>query len=167
MALSVLFLVLAVVSHIYIKTHPESVEPSGFELQELLQDIQLQTDEKIQHNIDDEHSDGSTLILNGWAFIENHSTEFTNVVIGLRNKAGNERVFQTEKVARTDVSAAFGNSLYEGSGFSATCEMKGFDVDEYKAILYVIDSKKETYYRLELPGEIKFDGSKVLYNAAG
>lgn len=163
MALAVVFLLLAITSRTYIKTHPKPVEPSGFVLEELLEGMQPQSGGDILYNLEGKSVDGSVLTLYGWAFMEGHSTEFTNVVIGLRNETGDIRAFQTEKSARTDVSAAFGDSLYEGSGFSANCEMKGLSAGSYTVMLYLVDAEQETYYNLYLPETVEFDGAIAEY----
>ena len=166
MALAVIFLLLAIGSHAYIRAHPEPVEPDGFTLEELLDGMELRTDGQIQYNLDSVGTENTVVSLYGWALMEGHSTEFTNVVIGLRDTAGNLRLFTTEKIARTDVSAAFDNSLYEGSGFSAECNMNGLPEGNYTVVLYLTDAKLDAYYTLDLPGNVTFDGLDIAYLAA-
>ena len=143
MALAVIFLLLAIGSHAYIRAHPEPVEPDGFTLEELLDGMELRTDGQIQYNLDSVGTENTVVSLYGWALMEGHSTEFTNVVIGLRDTAGNLRLFTTEKIARTDVSAAFDNSLYNRT---VTYPRLGFS-----KLLFHEDMKPVSYTHLTLP----------------
>lgn len=163
MALAGVFLLLAIGSRAYIKAHPTPIEPAGFQLEELLAEMEPRSDGEILYNLDGGSAEGTVVNLHGWALMEGHSTEFTNVVIGLREEGGTLRVFQTEKSARPDVAAAFGDSLYEGSGFSASCDMAGFPAGSYMLVLYLTDAEQAAYYEAALPGIVSFDGSAAVY----
>lgn len=163
MALAVFFLMLSIGSHMYIEAHPAPVEPSGYTFEELMGEMQARSEGEILYNLDSKSAESSVVSLYGWAFMEGHSTEFTNTVIGLQDEAENLRVFTTEKVARADVSAAFDDSLYEGSGFSANCDMNGLPAGNYTLILYLTDAEENVYYHLNLPITVVFDGVNATY----
>ncbi|MBS5134441.1 MAG: hypothetical protein KHZ05_03205 [Oscillospiraceae bacterium] len=164
MAMAAIFFLLAIGSHIYIEAHPAPIEPSGFTLDELLGGMEPQSDGEVLYNLDSKSVEGSVVSLYGWALMEGRSTEFTNTVIGLQDETGNLRVFTTEKVARPDVSTAFGDSLYEGSGFSAKCDMNGFPAGNYTVILYFTDAEQNVYYYSNIPVTIIFDGEVAAYS---
>ncbi len=64
-------------------------------------------------------ADGN-VILDGWAYVNNHSTLFQNVYLEFKNNDGEIQTYDTISYERPDVSQNFKNQKYFSSGFKVT-----------------------------------------------
>jgi len=159
LCLSLLFLMLSAASHFILASLPDELTRSIRAMEEIDNGI-------LQYHIDSESAELSTVTFSGWALLEGHSTAVTNAVLCITGaEDGEQRFCFTEKAARPDVSAAFGDSLYEGAGFLASFCFDGMPQGRYTAALYEVDSEQQVYAS-QILFEIEYsNGTARLFSA--
>lgn len=104
-------------------------------------------DDTIVFNIDDDDSDDSQIILNGWAIIKGQDSK-SNIKLLLK---GNNNAYLINMCSkrRNDVTKAFkdGNN-YSNSGFYCNIDTSNFKKDNYK--MYIAIRIKENYLIKEI-----------------
>ena len=157
MALALLFFTVSILNYCYVKEHPKIVAISVEEFT----GVSVYSNDKISYAIARISSDGSTLKCNGWAFIENQSSEFAKIAMTLVDSNGHSYVFPAIMTQREDVADAYKKDFYLQSGFSVSCKMSGLPEDTYAVNLYMNNEEHERYSTIQLPYTISFNGEDI------
>ena len=81
----------------------------------------------------------------GWAFVDGQPTSGQVVYVQLENPGGEFVHYTTSPMSRCDVATAFGNPMYNASGFHAAIPLRdGLEIDD-GSIRFVIRNRFGTY----------------------
>lgn len=79
--------------------------------------------------------------IEGWAYIPEHNASDQKVYVLLNYDNGTSQVYDTKKIARSDVAEAYSNDLYTMSGFSATISAEKLKSEKFEVALLIKDKE--------------------------
>lgn len=152
LAISAVFLALAMLMHFYSIYYPKPVAQNSTSYLAKMSEIIA---DELLYNIDLSYPIEDGFYLSGWAVMPEVNSKEFSVAISVCSEHG-EWMMSTTKTERTDVSDVLESELYKNSGFYVVFDMTGLSDNLYSIRIYIINETNKTYFQRELPLKIQY-----------